>query len=94
MDEALSSLGRKRRVSASIQSYALAPSILEASDCLCTLPTRFFERYANRLDLFEPPLDLGTFTLGAYWHARHQDDVGHVWLRQRMLDIGLAQSTT
>jgi hypothetical protein len=41
VDNALAELGRERRVSVSIQSYARAPLVLACTDCLCTLPRRF-----------------------------------------------------
>jgi len=47
VDELLTSLGRRRRVAASVQSYALAPLIVEASDLLCTLPRRLFSRFST-----------------------------------------------
>jgi hypothetical protein len=75
---------RKRRVSVSIQSYALAPLILANSDCLCTLPRRFLRRFEGALDLFAPPLDLGKFHLQVLWHPRMQDDVPHRWLREQV----------
>jgi DNA-binding transcriptional LysR family regulator len=84
VDDALGRLGRQRRVSVSIQSYALAPLILANSDCLCTLPRRFLRRFEGALDLFTPPLDLGKFHLQALWHPRMQDDAPHRWLREQV----------
>jgi DNA-binding transcriptional LysR family regulator len=84
VDHALAKLGRERRVSVSIQSYALAPLILANSACLCTLPRRFLRRFDGTLDLFTPPLDLGRFHLQALWHPRMQDDAPHRWLREQI----------
>lgn len=84
VDDALSILGRERRVIASIQNYALAPLIVEAGDSVCTLPRRFLARFADTLDVFAPPLELGRFEFAVYWHARNQEEPGHVWFREQV----------
>lgn len=88
VDEALAAQGRARRVSASIQSYALAPFVIEGSDLLCTLPRRLLAHFVLTLDLFAPPVDLGAFELSSFWHLRSQDDEGHSWLRSQLADTG------
>ena len=89
VDDALSVLGRHRRVAVSIQSYALAPIILAASDFLCTLPRRFLQRFTSTLDLFETPLELETVEFVAHWHPRSQDDAGHIWLREQLFAVAI-----
>lgn len=87
VDDALSLLGRRRRVAISIESYALAPIILAASDFLCTLPRRFLQRFTDTLDLFETPLTLETVEFVAHWHPRSHEDVGHAWLREQLFAV-------
>ncbi|AQR62499.1 LysR family transcriptional regulator [Brevundimonas sp. LM2] len=84
VDAALAAIGRERRVAMSIQNYGLAPIIVGATDYLCTLPGRFLRRFEAGLDLFAPPLNLGTAELTAYWHPRVQEDLAHRWLRERV----------
>jgi len=84
VDATLTALGRERRVALSIHNYALAPTIIGASDYLCTLPSRFLDRFTDTLDVFEPPLELGVAELAAYWHPRVQDDAAHRWLREQL----------
>jgi DNA-binding transcriptional LysR family regulator len=84
VDQALGALGRARRVTVSLQNYALAPVILANSDCVCTLPRRFLARFANELDLYPPPLELAQVQLLMLWHPRNQEDEGHVWFRDRI----------
>lgn len=91
VDEALATLGRARRVSVSIQSYALAPVILASCDHICTLPHRFLARFATSLDLFEPPLALAGFSLSAFWHDRTRNDPAHIWLREQVVRVAGAQ---
>lgn len=82
VDEALARHGRSRRVTVSIQNYALAPVILAGSDCVCTLPRRFLERFAHTLDVQPPPLTLPPARLAALWHPRNHEDPGHRWFRE------------
>ena len=89
IDGALAEHGRSRRVSVSVQSYALAPLVLASTDCLCTLPRRFLERFTHSLDLFEPPLELGKFALKLFWHSRMAADPAHQWLRSMVVEAAL-----
>ena len=84
VDGALAALGRARRVTVSIQSYALAPTILSGSDCVCTMPRRFFRRHAGELDLFPPPIELPPVQMLVFWHSRSQGDQGHAWFREQL----------
>lgn len=90
VDELLANAGRQRRVAASIQSYALAPLVIERSDLICTLPQRLLTRFADTLDLFQPPLELAAFDLSLFWHPRSHDDGGHSWLRGHLVDTAQA----
>lgn len=85
IDTALADLERQRHVSVSIQSYALTPLVLGTTDCLCTLPRGFLERFTDTLDLFMPPFDLATFDLRLFWHPRMNMDPGHTWFRNQIL---------
>jgi DNA-binding transcriptional LysR family regulator len=91
IDEALAALGRERRVSVSIQSYALAPLVLAGSDCICTLPRRFLQRFTTSLELFDPPLPLPNFQIAAFWHPRMGGDPAHAWLREQLFQTARRQ---
>lgn len=92
VDQTLAGLGRTRRVALSVQSYGLAPLIVAHTDCVCTLPGRLLRRFASEVDLFEPPLTLPRPHLMALWHARNQEDPGHLWLRERLYRSASATS--
>lgn len=85
IDDALAEMGRERRVSVSIQSYGLAPLVLANTDCICTLPKRFLERFEDTLDLFPPPLPISTFSMNLFWHPRVRTDPAHMWFRKLVL---------
>ena len=92
IDDALAEMGRERRVSVSIQSYALAPLVLASTDCICTLPKRFLQRFEDTLDLFSPPLPVSVFGMSLFWHSRMRTDPAHIWLRKLVLQT--AKATT
>jgi DNA-binding transcriptional LysR family regulator len=92
IDDALAEIGRERRVSVSIQSYALAPLVLTNTDCICTLPRRFLRRFDQILDLFNPPLPLSTFGMKVFWHPRMRSDPAHKWLRKMVLQVARNRS--
>lgn len=96
MDEHLQRLGRARRVVLSVQQFILAPTILEETDYVCTLPSRLVARYARTLDAFELPFRAEGFTLFLAWHPRNQADAGHAWMRERILRAarGVAEPQT
>jgi DNA-binding transcriptional LysR family regulator len=85
VDAALAKVGRTRSVSVSIQSYALAPLVLSNSDCICTLPRRFLERFTTALEIHAPPLALSPFQMFLFWHPRMQTDPAHKWLRDQVV---------
>lgn len=85
IDDALAEVGLERRVSVSIQSYAIAPLVLSSTDCICTLPKRFLQRFEDTLDLFTPPLPLSVFGMSLFWHPRMRTDPAHIWLRKLVL---------
>lgn len=84
VDTSLATGGYKRHVALSIESYALAPTIIATSDLLCTLPSRFLTRFSETLEIFDPPITLPPVEISAYWHLRTQDDPGHQWLRSQL----------
>jgi DNA-binding transcriptional LysR family regulator len=91
IDAALTELGHERSVSVSIQSYALAPLVLNNSDCICTLPRRFLERFTDVLEIYAPPLVLSPFKMILFWHPRMQTDPAHRWLRSQVTQATSAQ---
>jgi DNA-binding transcriptional LysR family regulator len=91
IDAALADLGRERSVSVSIQSYALAPLVITNSDCVCTLPSRFLERFKTVLELFAPPLALSPFQMKLFWHPRMRTDPAHTWLRKQVVQATTPQ---
>ena len=87
IDEALAKLGRKRRARLAVPHFLLVPEIVARSDMISALPERLARGYANKLRIFEPPLDIEGFTVGQIWHERNQREPAQVWLREVVLKL-------
>ena len=87
IDEALATVGRKRRSRLAVPHFLLVPQIVARSDMISALPQRLALGYAAMLDIFEPPLEIPGFTVGAIWHERTQRDPAQQWLRDVLEDL-------
>jgi DNA-binding transcriptional LysR family regulator len=82
MDEYLARINRQRDVVLVVPHVLLVPSILEFSDYVCTVASRFLTQQFDQLDYFEVPFTASTFRLQIAWHARNHQDPAIVWLRK------------
>lgn len=87
VDEALARMGCERRVHVRVPSFLAAVEIAARSDLVMTLPSSLARTAAGmgRFVLLPPPVDLGSFTMSLLWHARHQTDSRHIWLRRAIV---------
>jgi DNA-binding transcriptional LysR family regulator len=87
VDVALAAIGCTRTVSARVPGFLAAVEIVAGSDLVITLPASLARRVAanGRVVPVAPPLDLGSFTMSLVWHARHQDEPRHAWLRRTVV---------
>lgn len=90
VDAVLAERGLKRTVAVTVGHFLMAPMLVDASDLIATEPRRLFAPLAGRLPLklFSPPLDIPPFRVVQTWHARHDADPGHQWLRRVLREIG------
>ncbi len=86
VDEALSRLGRTRRVVVTVEQFATAGRIVSRSDLLAVLPRSFLPAtgFEPVLAWRELPFELPTIDVGMLWHARHEHDPAQRWLRSAM----------
>jgi len=92
VDTALSELNLERRIALAVPHFLVVPHIVAGSDLIVTLAARVAHAFALHLPLriLAPPLTLPTFQITVSWHNRHQQDPGHVWLREVLGQIGAA----
>jgi LysR family transcriptional activator of mexEF-oprN operon len=96
VDEPLRRLKRSRRVVLSTTRFSTLPFILKETDTIATLPTSMARRCARvfGLTLSAAPIPLETFTISMLWHARSDQDPGHVWLRELIRDLVREEAET
>lgn len=85
-DEALSQIGRVRRVILSLSSFLALPEILKTSDLIAVVPSRLAV-HLDGLEVVRPPVEIAGFTKTMAWHDRTERDPGLRWIRSLLLKI-------
>jgi DNA-binding transcriptional LysR family regulator len=90
IDEALASLGRKRRVVVTVNQFFTAGRVVANSNLLTVLPRHFVNvtGFADELVMRELPFAVPAVHVDALWHHRVDRDNAHEWLRKTI--VGLA----
>jgi DNA-binding transcriptional LysR family regulator len=83
MDEALASLGRKRRVVLTVNQFFTAGRVVANSDLLTVLPLHFIDvtGRADELVQRDLPFEVPPVHVDALWHRRQGQRSDHAWLR-------------
>jgi DNA-binding transcriptional LysR family regulator len=84
--EELTRRGVERRVVLEVPSFLAGALVVAGSDLLLTIPERLADCAARTFDLEKAslPFDTPPVEFLQLWHARHQDDAAHVWLRAQI----------
>ncbi len=87
VDQALSALGRERRIVLTVNQFFTAGRVVVGSDLLTVLPESFVEAtgYGEELLVRDLPMALGPVNVEMLWHLRHDAAPEHRWLREHML---------
>ena len=88
-DLALNRLGVPRRIEFSVESFLLAPFLMQGTELVALVPARAegFLRRTGSIRLLEPPVELPVFVETLWWHPRTTADPGLAWLRARIEDV-------
>jgi DNA-binding transcriptional LysR family regulator len=86
VDQALTALGRQRRIVLTVNQFFTAGRVVTQSDLLTVLPEGFVSAtgFAGELAVRELPLVLGPVHIEMLWHLRHDADPAHRWLRDQV----------
>ena len=86
VDEALSALGRRRRVVLTVNEFFTAAQVVAQTDLLTILPHHFIAStgIASQLAWRKLPLEMPVVHVDMLWHRRHQNRLAHEWLRQQV----------
>ena len=88
-DTALEKLGMSRRVMLGVPHFLVVPHLVARSDLIATLAERVAHAFAEThgLVLTKSPFPLERFVMSQIWHARHDSDEGHAWLRRMFREV-------
>ncbi len=84
LDQVLSARGVHRRVVASVPGFAGVAAFLRGSGLLATAPSLLRAEQLQGFASVAPPLPCPPMPMFLIWHARHQADPMHQWLRQEI----------
>jgi len=92
IDQALSGIGEKRKISIFTRHYLMPALLAKNSDLVATLPTRVARMHAldKGLVMRDPPFDIPEFELSMVWSPLLHENSTHKWLRQ--LIVGEAKN--
>jgi LysR family nod box-dependent transcriptional activator len=85
----LARLGVARRIEVSVESFLLAPFLLQGTDLVTLVPARAegFLRRTGEIRLLEPPVEFPMLVEMLWWHPRATADPAHAWLRERIVGV-------
>lgn len=86
-DDALERMGRQRRIVLGLPHFHAVAASVAKGRLTASVPVQYAQAVAADLGLIvcRPPLDIAVPEIRAYWHARHDDDRPHRWLREQIV---------
>jgi DNA-binding transcriptional LysR family regulator len=83
VDRALAKIGRQRNVVLRLPHFISAPIAVLRSDAICTIASTVARRARELFGVrvYEPPIELPSAGVAAFWPRRHDDDPAAAWLR-------------
>ncbi|CUS41457.1 MAG: LysR family transcriptional regulator [Alcanivorax sp.] len=89
VDNALSKLGHKRKISVFTRHYQMPALLALNNDLVATLPRKVAEMQAESAALLvkEPPFPIPAFELKMAWSPLLQHHQAHRWLRRIIVDV-------
>jgi DNA-binding transcriptional LysR family regulator len=78
VDDALSALGRQRKVVMSAASFLFVPQIVSASDFVALAPRRMLRGQSDRLTVIDIPWLMEQFNVSLIWHERSHGHEGQL----------------
>jgi LysR family transcriptional regulator, nod-box dependent transcriptional activator len=86
----LARLGVERRIEVSVESFLLAPFLLQGTELVTLVPARAeaFLRRTGEIRILEPPVEFPILVEMLWWHPRSTADPAHSWLRERITAVG------
>lgn len=94
IDVTLSALRIRRQETVSVQSFAVAPYLLQNTDLIFTTTRHFAAFYKDLLPLrmLPAPVEFPMMRFYQLWHERNRHSPSHRWLRRLLTECGAALS--
>lgn len=88
VDAALAERGLARSVRLALPHFQGVALAVAAGEHIAALPEQFARSVKASLGLrtFAPPIPIPVPEVNLYWHARHDDDPAHRWMRGQILE--------
>jgi DNA-binding transcriptional LysR family regulator len=93
IDEALESLGLRRKIVSIVSGFSAALALARASDLIASVPERHTGSLRARMFSFPLPIAQPELTVSLLWHPRSDADVAHRWLRGCVRDVCAKRTT-
>jgi DNA-binding transcriptional LysR family regulator len=89
IDDALASLGLRRRVAVVVPSHTSAMLLARSTDLIALTAPDWLATITAELGLrtFQIPLELPRMEVGIAWHPRNDTDPAHRWFRKHLSEI-------
>ena len=89
VDQHLERSRMPRRIEFTVESFLLAPFLLEDTDLVTVVPERAVPhlRRTAAIRVLEPPVALPAITEMLWWHPRHTANPAHAWIRAHIAEI-------
>lgn len=83
VDDALAEVGARREVVLGLPHFQGVALAVARSDLVAALPVQYARAVAADLGLalYDPPIPIPAPEIRMYWHARHDGNPAHAWLR-------------
>ena len=88
VDEVLAGKGLARRIAATVGRFLVVPFVIQASDCVATLPSRMALTISKltRCTVFEPPFQMKPWQETLIWHRATDRSPMLAWFRQLVMN--------
>jgi DNA-binding transcriptional LysR family regulator len=90
VDEALTGMNKKRRISVFTRHYQAAMLLAEEKDLIVTIPARAARMQRNnpRLVIKQPPFRIPMIDLKMAWSPLLHNNPSHQWMRRLIISVG------
>lgn len=87
VDEALATTGRRRQVMLALPHFHGLALAVGQGDYVAAVPIQFAEAVKETMGLkvFQTPFPVPPPEIKLYWHARHDSDAAHQWMRAQAI---------